>query len=63
MQSLTDTQYNELWSAYESARMCDAGGSGRRGEHAILIQLLVEYGFNVGSVMDAYAVCERIFGW
>ena len=60
---LSKEQYNELWTAYESALNVDIGASGRVGEHALLVQMLIEYGFNVGDVIEAYEVCSRIFGW
>ena len=63
MKMLSRKQREELWTAYESAKNCDNGISDRQGEHAILIGILIKFGFAVGSVMSAYEICERIFGW
>jgi hypothetical protein len=51
--------------AYESALMVDGHESARLGEHAVLMALLQRLGLPAGSVMEAYATCERVLfgGW
>ena len=60
---LSKEQKNELWCAYENAHNVDNGISQRRGEHAILVNLLIKLGFAATSIFGAYKICERIFGW
>lgn len=60
---LTEQQKSDIWCAYENAKSVDNGESSYRGEHAILMGLLCKLGFAAGSVMSAYLICERIFGW
>lgn len=60
---LTKEQKEYLWCAYENAKNVDNGESIQRGEHAVLIGILCKLGFAAGSVMSAYLICERIFGW
>ena len=63
MIKLTREQKENLWCAYENARNVDDGLSQRRGEHAILVNLLIKLGFAATSIVGAYKICERIFGW
>ena len=63
MIELSDNQKECLWCAYENARNVDCGLSVRRGEHAILVNMLIKFGFYAGSIVASYAICEKIFGW
>lgn len=63
MIKLNDGDKEFLWCAYENAKNVDSGLSCRRGEHAILVNALIKFGFTAGSIIAAYSICEKIFGW
>lgn len=57
---LDEEARNEIYSSYQSALMVDSLELTREGEHATLIMVLRYYNIDVGSIVDAYKMCESI---